>query len=405
MAVGLLVALVAGCGSSSKTSTSGTTAGSAATSGGATAPKGSPIKIGFVCTCTGPFASSTANVETPYKAWASSVNASGGINGHPVVVDYKDDAGNPGTSLSEVQSFVSSDHVIAVVDASNDDAAWASYVSQQNIPVVGTTTSTQPMFTNPDFYPEGQTEDSLFPALIGGAKKLGATNTGLIYCAEAVQCQQGVAPFKQTAAAENVPLVYNASISATAPNYTAQCLAAKQNGVKALFVGDAITVVEKVFSDCDAQGFDPISLQDGENLAPAFLNATTIKSNSIVEVPNLPYFATTPAVAAMNSALDKYFPGFRAKELAELPMESWVSGQMLEAAAKAGNVGANGSTPTAAQLTAGLNSFNGETLGGLAPPLTFAAGKPHTVDCWYLVTIKGGAFATPYGLAPTCVNS
>ena len=34
-----------------------------------------------------------------------------------------------------------------------------------------------------------------------------------------------------------VPVVYSASIAATAPNYTAQCVAAKQAGVSAIFIG------------------------------------------------------------------------------------------------------------------------------------------------------------------------
>ena len=38
----------------------------------------------------------------------------------------------------------------------------------------------------------------------------------------------------------------------------------------------------------------------------------------------------------------------------------------------------DGGTPiTAAEITQGLDMFNGVTLGGLTPPLTFAAGKDH----------------------------
>ena len=33
--------------------------------------------------------------------------------------------------------------------------------------------------------------------------------------------------------------------------------------------------------------------------------------------------------------------------------------------------------------------MNGDTLGGLAPPLTFTAGKPHPVDCWYYALLEG----------------
>ena len=51
----------------------------------------SKIKVGFICSCSGSvFGAFNVPAEDEYKAWASTVNASGGINGHPVQVIYKD---------------------------------------------------------------------------------------------------------------------------------------------------------------------------------------------------------------------------------------------------------------------------------------------------------------------------
>ena len=49
---------------------------------------------------------------------------------------------------------------------------WATYVQQAGVPVVGLNSSSEPFYTNSDFYPEGQTEDSLFLAItaFNGAK-------------------------------------------------------------------------------------------------------------------------------------------------------------------------------------------------------------------------------------------
>ena len=44
------------------------------------------------------------------------------------------------------------------------------------------------------------------------------------------------------------------SIAAAAPNYTAQCVAAKQAGVTAVFIGDSTSVIARVAQDCDKQG-------------------------------------------------------------------------------------------------------------------------------------------------------
>jgi branched-chain amino acid transport system substrate-binding protein len=386
----VVVLAVAACSSSGSSST-----------GGSTGSGASPIKIGTVCTCSGVY-NETAMVDT-YKAWVAQTNAAGGINGHQIQFLVEDDAGNPGKSVTAAHDLVAQ-HVVAIVDMTNDDETWASYVASAKVPVVGGGTSTTPMFTNPDFYPEGQTEQALFPSIVLSAKAAGATNLGLLYCAEAPQCQEGIQPLKDTGKALGMSVSYAASVSATAPNYTAQCVAAQQAGITALFVADVTAVAEKVAADCAQQGYHPIYVVDGEIVSNSFLTAPGLKDHLASPAQNLPYFADSPAITAMNAALDKYEPGVRtnADTFTNLAAEAWDSGLLFAAAAKAGGLGAGGSQPTAAQIVTGLTSLNGETLGGTAPPLTFAAGKAHPISCWYNTLITNGAFSVPNGTTPTC---
>jgi branched-chain amino acid transport system substrate-binding protein len=370
------------------------------------AASSSPIKIGLVCGCTGPLAPAVVDVPPIYEAWADSVNAAGGINGHKIDIIYKDDESNPTTSTTIVHTFIESDHVVAIVDASNNDAVWATYVQQQKVPVVGMDTSAEPYYTNPDFYPEGQTEDSLFSGIIQAVKQAGATKFALFYCAEAVQCQEGIAPLQSAAKGAGLSVVSTEEVSASAPNYTAQCLAAQQAGATAIFTADAQTVDEKIVQDCYAQGYKPKVVIDGEILLPSLTTTPAINQDTYFTVPNFPYFVNTPAIEAMNKALDKYAPGVRKNvNYGELPMETWVAGKMFQAAAAAGKLGADGKAPTSAELVKGLDSLKGTTLGGLAPALTFTAGKPHPVDCWYYALLKKGKYTTPLGLKPTCAQS
>jgi branched-chain amino acid transport system substrate-binding protein len=364
-----------------------------------------PIKIGLVCGCTGPLAAAVVDVPAIYKAWVDSVNATGGINGHKIDLIYQNDDSNPTTSTTIVHTFVETDHVVAIVDASNNDAVWATYVQQAGVPVVGMDTSAEPYFLNSDFYPEGQTEDSLFAGIIDAVKQAGATKFALIYCAEAVQCQEGIAPLQAAAKGAGLSVVATEEVSASAPNYTAQCLAAKQAGATVLFTADAQTVDEKVIQDCYTQGYKPKVVIDGEILLPSLTTTPAINQATYFTVPNLPYFAKNAAITAMNTALKKYAPGvLKDVNYGELPMETWVAGKMFQAAATAGHLGANGA-PTSAQLIKGLDSLHGATLGGLAPPLTFTAGKPHPVDCWYYALLKNGKYSTPFGLKPVCSTS
>jgi branched-chain amino acid transport system substrate-binding protein len=364
---------------------------------------GAPIKIGEVCSCTGPLASGVQDIPAVYKAWAESVNASGGVNGHKIDIIEKDDASNPTTSVSIVHTFVQTDHVMAILDMTSNDAAWAAYVAQAKVPVVGVNSSTEPFYSNPDFYPEGQTEDSLFYGITDAVKQAGGTKFALFYCAEAVQCQQGIAPLEAQAKTVGEDVVATLEVSASAPNYTAQCLAAKDAGATVIFTADAQQVDEKIIQDCYTQGYKPKVVIDGEILLPSFTATSGINQATYFTVPNFPYFVNTPAIKSMNKALKKYAPGIQKDvNYGEFPVEAWISGKMFQAAAQAGGLGANGRAPTSADLIKGLNSLHGVTLGGLAPPLTFTAGKPHPVDCWYYALLKNGKYSAPLGLKPTC---
>ena len=109
-AVCVVVALVGAACSSS---------GGKPSSGSSSQAGAAPIKVGVICTCSG--GGGFGVVLEPglrvYKAWASSVNAAGGINGHPVQLITKDDAGNPSKAQAAATELVSA-HVVAVADIS-----------------------------------------------------------------------------------------------------------------------------------------------------------------------------------------------------------------------------------------------------------------------------------------------
>jgi branched-chain amino acid transport system substrate-binding protein len=390
------VAIIAACSSSSSGSGASGASGS-----------GSDIKIGIVCTCSGPLASEGTAGPKIYQAWASTVNAAGGINGHQVRVITDDDAGVAATSLQDAQQLVRSSHVVALVDMTNLDETWASFAKSSGVPVIGINTSEEPMYDNSAFYPQAQTEDALFASVIAAAKTGGATSLGLLYCAEAVQCQEGLAPLKQAGQKLGLPVAFSAEISATAPNYTAQCVAAQQAHISALFVADITAVVAKVAQNCSQQGYHPVYIVDGQVISPAFATTPGLKDDLIGPSPNLPFYASTAAITTMNNAIDKYFPGLRTDgtEYNEYSMGAWPSGLLFEDAAKAGGLGANGSAPTSAQLITGLDKIKGDTLDGFAPSLTFSSGQPHPVDCWFTFALKNGTFSLPNGTSSTCENS
>jgi len=374
-----IVASLSACSSSSSSSASGTPAASAA--GGS----GTPITIGVMCSCSGAFGSTVSVGWSVVQAWQKSVNASGGLNGHPVQLVEKDDGSVTGTALTDAQSLISA-KVDAIIDLDILDVVWQKAASAARIPVIGGNFSSPSYYQDPNWYPTGQTA--------------GARNLADLYCAESVQCQESVPLIKAAGQSVGVPVVYNASISATAPNYTAQCVAAKQDGVSAIFIGDSISVIARVAADCSQQGYNPIYITEGTGFTNQALTSPGLEDNLWSSYPILPYFSTGPAVTAMNAVLDKYDPGLRenASTWSEFAAQAWTAGLLVAQAVKNAGVTASG-TVSSAVITQGLDKVSDETLGGFSPSLTFTTGKPHPVDCWYTGRVQGGKASQVGGLS------
>ncbi len=394
-----------GTSSGSSSSTQAAT-GSSTTAGGSSAQAtGTPIKVGAICYCSSG-AGGLGAVFAPgldvYKAWANTVNSTGGIDGHPVDLITKDDGGNPATSVADAQSLIA-EHVVAIADMTTVDQSWASTVSAADVPVVGVLTYEPTFGTNPDFYPEAQTNNSSIYAVVTTAKSAGATSLANVYCAEAPVCAESVPAYTATGKQLGVPVTYNAEISATAPNYTAQCLAAQQKHVGAVFIGEPAAITVKFAGSCAQQNYKPTYVTEGFGFGMNVAAAPGLSDTLWSEFGSLPFFANTPAVQTANAAIDKYYPGVRenATLYSQQDFMSWASGMLLVDAIKAGGLTSSGS-PTAAEVVKGLESLHGDTVDGLTPPLTFEAGQPHNVDCWFTARVQGGTPSLVNNSAVSC---
>jgi branched-chain amino acid transport system substrate-binding protein len=371
------------------------------------ADNGAPITVGIICSCTGPEASSIIAGPPAYQAWASSVNAHGGIGGHDVKVIVKDDAANPTTSLSEAQSLINQDNAVALVDDSEVDSSWGTYVRQHNVPVIGGASFSYLYVTNSDFFSVGQTPDNYAVNYAEAAKKVGAKTIGEIYCAEAAACQQGATGLKTTSDGLGVQDVFSIAASASAPNYAAQCLAAQQAGVKMLVPGVATTVGESIATDCSKQGYNPYYVVADGGVAvssattPGFDHSGT---GLVVSEPDLPFWVkSTPGSKTMYKAFKKYKPSLTGSSTFNAEaVQFWDSGLLLAAAV---NASAASKSVTSASLVSGLYKLKGTTLGGMAPPLTYHRGVPNPVDCWFWGRVTPKGFTTPYGLKADCAKS
>jgi branched-chain amino acid transport system substrate-binding protein len=377
---------------------------------GAAAPagaSGAPLKVLFACTCSGATAVQAVG-KGAIQAWQDATNAAGGVNGRKIDVIYDDDTGNPGLALSQVEKAINGG-VIAIIDNTGLDTDWITYAAAHGVPVMSQGDS-QTATTSEDFFNVGETLDEYFTNFIDLARKYGQKTLGEMYCAESPVCLQAVAPLKATGTAMHFPITFAEEVSSSAPNYTAQCLAAKQAGIQVISTATAPVVAEHIAANCATQNYDPYfialdgAVVDGA-VATGFATDPGLGKKFIGGEPDIPFFVTnTPATEAYQHALKKYAPGVeKAPTYSESEVQLWLQGQLILAAAKAGKVNTNGAAG-AKQLVKGLYSLKGETLGGMAPPLTFAKNKPHVVDCWYWISANGQKFTTPFGLTPDCVK-
>ncbi|MCX4092515.1 ABC transporter substrate-binding protein [Nocardia sp. alder85J] len=369
----LALAVVAGCSSTASKSAGGDT-----------------VSVGVICSCSGgSMTGFDVPVQDAVRAWADTANAAGGINGHKVELVLKDDGMNPGSALSAAKSLITA-KVAAVVDISILDQSWSSAVEAAKIPVVGVLSNNKPFETSPYFFPEGQTGDKIHQAIVGVAKQAGAANLGFLYCAEAPVCAESATKLTDAGKEHGLPVTYNTKISATAPNYTAQCVAAQQQGVSALYIGSTPAVIAHVAEDCARQNYHPIYVIQGAAYASNLAAAPGLSENTWIQFSSLPFFADSPAVQRFNTAMDAKFPGVRQDSniFIHNAIMGWVSGQVLEQAVR--NGAPAGTAVTSDTVVKGLESLRDFTADGLAPPLTFTAGQPHHIDCWFTARVQGG---------------
>jgi ABC-type branched-subunit amino acid transport system substrate-binding protein len=145
--------------------------GSSGSGGGTTAPsagnpaaacntcgvQGNTLLVGSIITLTGPGRSKT--MADAVSAWVQSVNRAGGVAGHQINFQPKDDGGNSDTGASQYREFAEGEHVFALLGecAPVTDETQVSYVNQQKLILVGECQSADAAYTSPYIWVTGPT--------------------------------------------------------------------------------------------------------------------------------------------------------------------------------------------------------------------------------------------------------
>ena len=313
-----------------------------------------------------------------------------------------DDLTNPATAGTLVQGLIQTDHVAAIFDESQEDTAWVPTAAAAGVPVIGGMNSNEG-FESTDVFPSGATVNYGIAGQNVGIVKQGIEAEALLYCVEAAVCASETHIAAKIGARFGIKVVYTNGISFSAPNYSAQYLAAKQAGAKSLQIGDAVTVVEKVGQDCAAQGFHPVQVT-GSSIVALSMATDPNFAGMIATQQEIPYIVHNSSTKDFYAALNKYQPTLLSSpNFGEGAMQQWSMGVLFQDALKAAAPAA-GATVTGAVVKKGLYHLpSGDTLGGIAPEaIHFTKGVPANFPCWFYMSAKNGKFTWSNNQKPAC---
>ena len=365
-----------------------------------------PVVIGQVGTFSGLAGGVFASAQPGLQVWVKSINARGGLAGHPVVLYSQDDQASTSRTGAVARDLIQNKKIQAFVAAQVPLTvnALAQVADPAKVPVVGGDVGSDTWYGNPNFYPNASSpfdaSGAVVRYLVTTQRK---TKFGIIYCIEANGCTRQKQAFVDHGGVERAggTVVYQSQTSLGTTDFTGQCLAARNAGAEMLDVAADGATVGRVATSCAQQGYKPVFVNGSAAVAAETADNPALEGLTIF-VTGFPWTSSaTPAEQEYQKALRDYAPGLRSSPATA---SAWSSGKLLEAAVGRLGIKATQGPLSAALIQQGLWQIKGETLGGLVPGKpTFTRGKPAApAPCAYIMMVKDGAWTSPVGEKQFC---
>jgi branched-chain amino acid transport system substrate-binding protein len=206
----------------------------------------------------------------------------------------------------------------------------------------------------------------------------------------------GAAVWSAQGAPQSTPAV-------TQPDYTANCLNARDAGVDQLGLGLDGASIGRVARSCAAVGYHPLLSGLGNIISPGQAADPLIRSFGLAtSSPDAPWMlADTPGLREYHRVLARWAPDLPADGQSVM---GFASGKLLEAALAnvAADVARGPITP--ALVVRGLYGVHDETLGGLTANLTFRTGQSQAPSsgCVFYELLTTSGWTAPEGSRPIC---
>jgi branched-chain amino acid transport system substrate-binding protein len=361
-----------------------------------------PFRLGHVNTLSGPASSSLAPVLQGVQLWARWVNDHGGIGGHEVRILAIDDGGDPARHKTAVQDLVERHRVLAFV--ANSDAlsgpSAVDYLNEKRIPVIGVAGAEGGwQYQSPMYFPQASSGPPYIQAFFASAVRQlnarGKHKLAVISCGEVQACRDVNDQAEAQTRGRDVQVVYKARVTLAQPDFTAECLSARNAGAEGIVLALDSNGTRRVSGSCARQGYRPMYSIPIQNVADDMKDDPNLRTTLTAAASTFIYTqANTPATAEYQAAKTRFGVGVRP---AGGLSTGWVAGKLFE---KAAATVTEVSTP---QILAGLWRIKGDDLGGVTQPLTFTESLPtEPVVCWFDMAVVDDTWASPDDFQRIC---
>lgn len=263
------------------------------------------------------------------------------------------------------------------------------YITSHRTPVIGNEGG---WYDSPMFFPQMATAEAMALSTMGSIARQviphGHKKLATAMCAEVQGCANYDRIFAEHARAMGFDHVYRGRPSLVQPDYTAECLSARNAGADVMVMLLDTNSLSRMSGSCVRQGYRPVvatnatlvadHLKDDDNLAGLVTGSMVFSW----------FQSGSPAVDEYRQALRDHGSGMVSGVGSAM---GWTVGKLLEKAAADLS-----EPPTSQAILDGLWSIKNDTLGGLTAPLTFTKDKPGAAPaCSFDLVIQKGAWVTP----------
>ncbi len=391
-----------GATAGSAAGTSGLTATTLAGTPGATASK-TPVTIAALGAFSGVVGQSQGPNLDGLRAWIRMINDRGGLNGHPVnPLIVADDGGDSARNRQLAQQLIEQNHVLALVfDTALDGSGTVSYVTQSGVPFIGSAGAGQYFYQSPVYFPQmpvGRVAAETNLGELAEMKARGKTKLATIVCVESpTLCNAAASVAKNGAPRYGVQVVYAATASLTAPDYSAECLNARNAGAQVIHLTlDGASTI-RIQQSCARQGYHP-TYGTRANATNADTAADNDFEGMIIGAGTMPLAGNPPTLGEFRAAMARYAARVA---LLDGQVMTWAAGKVLQLGAA--HLPDGDVTTLRKALLAGLGTIPYGYDLGITAPLEYNASQPATpVVCWFLETVHNHQFVPANGGQRQC---